>query len=93
MRMFVKEGISDMEIPFLALRDCSKGLQLIIQTIWVHGSQLSYSKFFPSASATIYTTLGKKAIVQRGSIEHEQIIYESSNRRMKQPVDWLSNPH
>ena len=29
-------------------------------------------------------TLGKKAIMLRGSIEHEQIIYESSNRRMKQ---------
>ena len=30
--------------------------------------------------------------MQRGSIEHEQIIYESSNRRMKQLMDWLSNP-
>ena len=29
--------------------------------------------------------------MQRGSIEHEQIIYESSNRRMKQLMDWLSN--
>ena len=38
-------------------------------------------------------TLGKKAIMQRGSIEHEQIIYESSNRRMKQLMDWLSNSH
>ena len=28
--------------------------------------------------------------MQRGSIEHEQIIYESSNRRMKQLIDWLS---
>ena len=37
--------------------------------------------------------LGKKAIMQRGSIEHEQIIYESSNRRMKQLMDWLSNSH
>ena len=35
----------------------------------------------------------KKAIMQRGSIEHEQIIYESSNRRMKQLMDWLSNSH
>ena len=26
MRMFVEEGISDMEIALLALRDCSKGL-------------------------------------------------------------------
>ena len=33
----------------------------------------------------------KKAIMQRGSIEHEQIIYESSNRRMKQLMDWLSS--
>ena len=31
----------------------------------------------------------KKAIMQRGSIEHEQIIYVSSNRRMKQLMDWL----
>ena len=31
--------------------------------------------------------------MQRCSIEHEQIIYESSNRRMKQLMDWLSNPH
>ena len=31
--------------------------------------------------------------MQRGSIEHEQIIYESSNRRMKQLVDWLLNSH
>ena len=38
-------------------------------------------------------TLGKKAIMQRGSIEHEQIINESSNRRMKQLMDWLSNSH
>ena len=38
-------------------------------------------------------TLGKKAIMQGGSIEHEQIIYESSNRRMKQLMDWLSNSH
>ena len=38
MRVFVEEGISDMEITLLALRDCSKGLQLIIQTIWVQGS-------------------------------------------------------
>ena len=37
--------------------------------------------------------LRKKAIMQRGSIEHEQIIYISSNRRMKQLMDWLSNPH
>ena len=29
--------------------------------------------------------------MQRGSIEHEEIIYESSNRRMKQLMDWLSN--
>ena len=35
----------------------------------------------------------KKAIIQRGSIEHEQILYESSNRRMKQLMDWLSNSH
>ena len=28
--------------------------------------------------------------MQRGSIEHEQISYESSNRRMKQLMDWLS---
>ena len=53
MRMFVEEGISDMEITLLALRDCSKRLQLIIQTICVQGSQLSYPKFFPSVSATI----------------------------------------
>ena len=39
------------------------------------------------------STLGKKAILQRGSIEHEQIIYERSNRRMKQLMDWLSNSH
>ena len=31
--------------------------------------------------------------MQRGSIEHEQIIYKSSNRRMKQLMDWLSNSH
>ena len=35
MSMFVEECISDMETTLLALRDCSKGLQLIIQTIWV----------------------------------------------------------
>ena len=29
------------------------------------------------------TKLGKKAIMQRGSIEHEQFFYESSNCRMK----------
>ena len=57
-RMFVEEGISDMDTTLLALRDCSKGLQLIIQTLWVLDSQLSYPKFFPRASATIYTTLG-----------------------------------
>ena len=34
--------------------------------------------------------MGKKAIMQCGSKEHEQIIYESSNRRMKQLMDWLS---
>ena len=34
-----------------------------------------------------------RAIIQCGSIEHEQIIYISSNRRMKQLMDWLSNPH
>ena len=28
-------------------------------------------------------SLGQKAIMQRGPIEHEQIIYESSNRRVK----------
>ena len=33
------------------------------------------------------------AIIQRGLIEHEQIINISSNRRMKQLMDWLSNPH
>ena len=58
MRIFVEEGISDMETTLLALRDCFKGLQLIIQTIWIQGSKLSYPKFFPRASATIYTTLG-----------------------------------
>ena len=57
MRMFIEEGISDMETTLLAMRDCSKGLQLIVQTIWVQG-QLSHPKFFPSASARIYTTLG-----------------------------------
>ena len=57
MTMFVEEGISDMETTLLAVRDCSKGLQLNIQTIWVQGSQLSLPKFFPSASATIYNTL------------------------------------
>ena len=31
--------------------------------------------------------------MQRGSIEHEQIIYVSSNRRTKQLKDWLSHPH
>ena len=40
-----------------------------------------------------FNFLGEKAIMQRGSIEHEQIIYESSNRRMKQLMDWLSNSH
>ena len=35
----------------------------------------------------------KKAIMQRGSIEHETNYYVSSNRRMKQLMDWLSNPH
>ena len=34
-----------------------------------------------------------KAVILRGLIEHEQIINRSSNRRMKQLVDWLSNPH
>ena len=34
-----------------------------------------------------YWTSGKKAIMQRDSIEHEQILYESSNRRMKQLMD------
>ena len=57
MRIFVEEGISDMETTLLALGDCSKGLQLV-QTIWVQGSQLSYPKFLPSASATIHNTLG-----------------------------------
>ena len=38
-------------------------------------------------------TLRKNAIMQRGSIEHEQIIYGSSNRRMKQLMDWPSNSH
>ena len=32
-----------------------------------------------------------KAIIQCGLKEHEQIIYISSNRRMKQLMDWLSN--
>ena len=32
----------------------------------------------------------RKAIIQRGVIEHEQIIYISSNRRLKQLMDWLS---
>ena len=58
IRMVVEEGISYMETALLALRDCSKGLQLIIQTLCDQGSQLSYPKFFPHASATIYTTLG-----------------------------------
>ena len=31
--------------------------------------------------------------MQRGSIEHEQIMYVSSNRCMEQLVDWLSNRH
>ena len=31
--------------------------------------------------------------MQHGSIEHEQIIHVSSNRRMKQLMDWLSKPH
>ena len=31
--------------------------------------------------------------MQRRSIEHEQIIYVSSNRRMKQLMHWLSNSH
>ena len=56
--MFVEEGISDMQTTLLALSDSSKGLQLIIQTVWVQGSQLSYPKFFPKASVTICTTLG-----------------------------------
>ena len=30
MRMFVEEGISDMETTLLALGDCSKGLQLSV---------------------------------------------------------------
>ena len=34
-----------------------------------------------------------RAIIQRGLIEHEQIIYISSNRRTKQLIDWLSKPH
>ena len=42
---------------------------------------------------TLSISLGKKAIMQRSSIEHEQIIYESSNRRMKQLMDWLLNSH
>ena len=29
--------------------------------------------------------------MQRGSIEHEHTIYESSNRHMKQLMDWLSS--
>ena len=45
------------------------------------------------AVGEVKCSLGKKAIMQRGSIEHGQIIYESSNRRMKQLMDWLSNPH
>ena len=35
MRMFVEEGISDMETTLLALKDFSKGLQLIIQNILI----------------------------------------------------------
>ena len=35
----------------------------------------------------------KKAIMQRGSIEYETNNYVSSNRCMKQLMDWLSNPH
>ena len=35
----------------------------------------------------------RRAIIQRGVIEHEQSIYISSNHRMKQLMDWLSNPH
>ena len=35
----------------------------------------------------------RRAIIQRGVIEHEQIVYVSSNSRMKQLVDWLPNPH
>ena len=34
-----------------------------------------------------------RAIIQRGLIEHEQILYRSSNRRMEQLVDWLPNQH
>ena len=34
-----------------------------------------------------------RAIIQRGLIEHGKIIYISSNRRMKQLMDWLSNTH
>ena len=29
--------------------------------------------------------------MQRDLMDHEQIIYESSNRRMKQLMDWLSS--
>ena len=57
VRKFVEECISDMGFTLLALRDYSKGLQLIVQTIRVHGSQLSNLKFFSSASATKYFTL------------------------------------
>ena len=32
-------------------------------------------------------------ITNNNNKNNEQIIYESSNRRMKQLMDWLSNPH
>ena len=35
----------------------------------------------------------RRAIIKRGVKEHEQIIYISSNRRMKQLMEWLSNPY
>ena len=42
----------------------------------------------------ITTDYERKAIILRGVLEGEQFfLYISSNRRMKQLMDWLSKPH
>ena len=50
--------------------------------------KVSYSDFISTYHVScIHCEIG--AIIQRGAIEHEQIIYISSNCCMKQLMDWL----
>ena len=54
-----------------------------------NASQL-FDRFVETAQIASFET---KAVIQRGSIEHEQIINMSFNCHMKRLMDWLSNPH